>query len=1014
MTAKTHFYDIESLSNAFTNCTFKPEENSIDVHMLIDDEDLYNVPNFEQELLERIYEKNDNFRGTINIYNLKNEKDNNQFAEQFGVSDSNLVNDKTLIGSFPQNLRPVCDTDPEYDETIHPYMFGYNSYNYDTSILAIYFTEVYPFKQLRDENGQPIIGTMGEPEQLRQFEPTTAKIMREYNDELFTDEFRNSMPNRLTVDYDYQTRRWSQRNYANPMWKVRKSMMMSGRHLDVARLNEKQSHVGLKRLLGTLGYQILESDKLATGADSIETTDQLYDLIAYNVSDVVNLKKLFEHPYYQGQFNLKKGLISTYPELVYNSKRDEYTPDIRPEQTRRDRITIDSSSAQFATKALCPYGHLKDIPAVSFMYPSKVEAEKLGIEPFNVLDDTKEFFYNMFPQEEPRQQFDKVYDYYKSIEGVNLNQSDNYKRDYMNTPDYQEPQLLHLIPKNDNCVPYFLPDGSPSSCYVTFSTGGIHGSEYNKELYEFERKEWEQEVKNMEYVKSKFNHPLELRNAKTIEMPDGTIYPYRHFLKSSATIKRMESATPDQYDDFYKDLEKTEPILFRKNKDGSTKLAPKYVYTSADLTNHEDFVSYYPNMLRMMSAFWNPGLGYDRYAEIFYDKERYDVLRYDMNYTEEERHDFDELREGTKLVLNAASGAGDTTWDSSIRVNNLIISMRIIGQLFSWRIGQAQTYEGARIPSTNTDGLYSVLEPELNDLILQREAKSIHVEIEAEPLYLISKDSNNRLEMDPDTGVVTSTSGGSLSCYRDTTPTQSLRHPAITDWALSEYLIVTSTRDNMSLEEPLNMEVGKNILEAAKDKFEKHHLLRMFGNIVSSSIGSMDYIFGTKDNNPETPVILQQYNRVFIMKDNTPGTMKLRSASARKITNAQIAKRKRDNERMQQHDPFALKILSNHGIIPRDIPSEREAVIKKVTKIETDWDMYVQNKSLFHLTDEEIDFIINNLDMEKYLLLLKEAYEDNWMNKTPTPKKKPKVNIQEHNERQMEEEIDLEQLTLFD
>ena len=46
-------------------------------------------------------------------------------------------------------------------------------------------------------------------------------------------------------------------------------------------------------------------------------------------------------------------------------------------------------------------------------------------------------------------------------------------------------------------------------------------------------------------------------------------------------------------------------VLSRKN--GSFSLDARYTYTSFDLTNHEDFTSYYPNMLRMMDAFFNEG-----------------------------------------------------------------------------------------------------------------------------------------------------------------------------------------------------------------------------------------------------------------------------------------------------------------------------------------------------------------------------------------------------------------------
>ena len=105
---------------------------------------------------------------------------------------------------------------------------------------------------------------------------------------------------------------------------ISKNFIMSGRQIDVAQLNERQRRVGLKRLLGMLGWQILESDKLRPGTDRLRNEDELADLIAYNVSDVVNLKELFLHPFYQGQFILKKGLLERYPDLVYEEKGSSY------------------------------------------------------------------------------------------------------------------------------------------------------------------------------------------------------------------------------------------------------------------------------------------------------------------------------------------------------------------------------------------------------------------------------------------------------------------------------------------------------------------------------------------------------------------------------------------------------------------------------------------------------------------------------------------------------------------
>lgn len=973
-----HFYDIESLDNVFTLANEIPEQNHVDIYYLVDDPMLTAVDNFEQLVADRIHLRNKNFTGTVTCHDLRFEEANKKLAIEFGCSNAYIINDPDSRSMYPDEFRLVCDTDSNYSNDVHPYLAGYNSYNYDTTVLAEYFNDVWTERQANKKS---------------EFKPTTAKAMREFNNELFTKRFKENMPSRLAILPNRQKGGYHQPDYSTNQWKIRKNMLLSGRHIDVARLNEKQSKVGLKRLLGMLGYQILESDKLKQGQSTIETLDQLLELIAYNVSDIVNLEKLFQHPLYQGQFALKKGLLDTYPELVYERKANEYAPDVNPKKVRRDRLFIDSSSAQLATKSLCPYDHLSDLPVVSFMYPSERKAKELGVPQVNVLEESKKFFYSKFKQPELRAKFDTIYNYYKNIEGRNFNESQSYADDFTTNPDdvdYHAPENLADEPKINMNMFYYNADGTPSSCFVNFSTGGIHGAEYNKRLYEKDMLEWSQFATKMQYVKALYPNPIDCRKAKVITMPDGTQEEYKVFLKSGATMKKAE----------YRDVESTKPELFREDTNGLWKINPKYTYTSAAHANHEDFTSYYPNMLRMMSAFYNPGLGYDRYAEIFDNKQKYGKLMKDKSLSKAERYKYSILREGTKLILNSASGAGDATFESNIRMNNRIISMRIIGQLFTWRIGQAQTIEGAQIISTNTDGLYSVLDAAINDPILARESADIGVEIEPEPLYLISKDSNNRIEMEDDVEEIISASGGTLSCRQGPNPTKALAHPAIIDWAMTEYLIVSSIRyKTTALDLPFDDTIGRSILtqsvarisneidKSTNEPKGRREVLRMFQNVLASSPSSKTYIFATSDENPGKPIIMQHYNRVFIMKDGTPGTVHLHSATAKKLTPAQIKKRRANNERLEQHDPIASLVLTACGENLNELNdgdgSIKEATVKKVSGVEEEWSMLVLNKSLFELTDEEVDELLANIDIEKYLGLLHEGFEKNWMNDVP-------------------------------
>ena len=415
---KNYFYDVESLENVFSICNFRQEENILDVFVLSDDPKLLDSPTLLEDIKEVIYKRNKNFNGEVLFYNLANDNDIRIFTKLIGLSDAHLVNDPNSKSNYPKEFRPVCDTDDNYNENVHPYLFGYNSYNYDTTILAKYLDLVW--------SKEPDY-TPGVKERVHDGVPNqvTAREMRAINDMLFTKDFKSQMPKLLTYEITHRGPNMNDQSYQTPAWRIRKNMLMTGRHIDVARLNEKQSKVGLKRLLGMLGYQILESKNLRNKT-VLNTKEELYELIAYNVSDVVNLAQLFKHKFYQGQFTLKKGLLKTYPELIYDRAYDEnnkplYKPDIRQTKVRRDRLTIDSSSAQFAAKALCPYDHLKDIETVSFNYPSDrivEEYRKKGIiiKQINVLDDARDFFYRNFPQKKLRKEFDTIYNYYKSIE----------------------------------------------------------------------------------------------------------------------------------------------------------------------------------------------------------------------------------------------------------------------------------------------------------------------------------------------------------------------------------------------------------------------------------------------------------------------------------------------------------------------------------------------------------------------------------------------------------------------
>lgn len=61
----------------------------------------------------------------------------------------------------------------------------------------------------------------------------------------------------------------------------------------------------------------LSNIRIRTTIRKINSKDDLKNLIAYNVSDVVNLEKLFDHNIYTSNFENKLMLMENYPEIIY-------------------------------------------------------------------------------------------------------------------------------------------------------------------------------------------------------------------------------------------------------------------------------------------------------------------------------------------------------------------------------------------------------------------------------------------------------------------------------------------------------------------------------------------------------------------------------------------------------------------------------------------------------------------------------------------------------------------------
>ncbi|WP_139368363.1 hypothetical protein [Evansella clarkii] len=1037
------FYDVESLSNVFTVAWWlpHPDMNAI-ILSYLDDDSIIQSEADEEYIRQYIYQLHPRLKaaGTQIVFeNIKHTGCINEFVGSNGNTHSvlgmqsfakrlGLANQSTYLNAriddrhkegggltYDPAYYPVKQTDPDYDENSHGYRFGYNSTNYDLTILAHLLSALHDCHFGADYTNRPVLWDSNVP--------FTASMLRDFNDELFEDAWKSKMAMRLAHAPGSHPDSFG--DFKKPGWILRKGWLLSGRYIDVSRLNEKLQKVGLKRLLGMLGLQIMESEKLENNT-KINNLEEFADLLAYNISDVVNLQLLFEHKVYQNSFNVRGQLLKTYPQTVYGQKkgyaqngREMPVDDGNYTNIRKDRLARDSTSAKFVEYAIAPYQPIKDIPAVSFIYPSELEAKKLGIERTDILEDTKKFFEENVtadPSHQAHKDFMEIYNFYDNIRGHNFNSSKAYQQHYGSGA--QEPKTNQYIKQlmstyNTNLFYHHKDEqGSVyrSSCLANFSIGGIHGAEVNTTLFNQDVTEYENERAVQDYVEGLYDSATEALNGPTyVTLPadlpltdrlkkkvkdDGTI-KIRDFVKSGSTKAKAT----------WRDVPGVD--LFKKGTSGSWHVQDKYKFVSVGESHHEDFTSYYPLLLSRLSVFINPSYhGYkdngdpaDPYDDMFQERLIKKKEAKNMNLSELIRELANIEQESRKLLINAASGAGDATFDNNIRANNAVISMRIIGQLFAWRIGQAQALAGARVPSTNTDGLYTMdISAEVNDRILEEISKDMYIGIEPERLdRFVSKDSNNRLEVYE--GKITSAKGGTLNSWGGPQPTQSLDHAAVIDRILAKYLA------DERLENPADHEFDRAHAEKMFQEFIQEHVqngtpqeaLKFFQWIVASSTGTHRYHYAKLVNKHTGEIAiknLQHYNRIFLIKETgEPIRQELYLATRRVIDKQKWTKREKEyknGERMRndlwEHDADALDILAQNGLDlnehnqnPASAHHKDEAKTMKIRTMPANQHVGIYNQSVVDLPDDQALQMIQMLDVKAYTDILEHTFKS-WSN----------------------------------
>lgn len=545
-------------------------------------------------------------------------------------------------------------------------------------------------------------------------------------------------------------------------------------------------------------------------------------------------------------------------------------------------------------------------------------------------------------------------------------------------------------------VPYYDRYGRPTSGYAQFSVGGVHGAEYDLARYERDVDEFVRLRSDLAYLRETYGdtpegalafyqendrlivsaHPglkAAMRRALpvAVPLPSGHPLPVKSYLKSNCSGKRAE----------WRDGMPAKPTLELLLDNGDTKFNEAYGYTSVDFVNHEDFSSYYPSLLDMMAAFRNPHLAVNRYHDIYVAKEEYGRQRDALPKGDPRARKINIKRNGVKLQLNAATGAGDAKFDNPVRMNNRILSMRIIGQLYSWRIGQAQASAGARVVSTNTDGLYTILDADLNQHILDREKASIGVRIDPEQLCLISKDTNNRVEWKPDADSphgyrILSGGGGDLTHWQGPNPTKDLAHPAAVDMVLAHYLVRTAMRGgerafSESFDEALAMDLLNELVAG-----DPNRALVMLGLMVSASPSKMSYPFGQRIADGEI-VYLGHYTRLYAIADKDAPDALTAVRAVGSLAAARNAPPVGDKAAA-----LAEKVLLHNGVTKDDLMGARRyPAISAISGLPKDMPVIVENHSVREMPADEASLLLSRLDLPWYCSLVRSKWEKGWRNK---------------------------------
>ena len=310
--------------------------------------------------------------------------------------------------------------------------------------------------------------------------------------------------------------------------------------------------------------------------------------------------------------------------------------------------------------------------------------------------------------------------------------------------------------------------------------------------------------------------------------------------------------------------------------------------------------------------------------------------------------------------------------------------------MFTYRIAAALAIEGARIPSSNTDGIYVFDMPiDKNTKIVDRELKKLYISIDQEPLYLVSKDANNRMEMS--NGKVTSARGGTLTSWSGARVDNRLSHPAIVDKVMTYYLQLTDLKGDVD---------QAKIKQALKQYYDNPVILDEFKDFPDASKRTFVYMASWVMRSTSGSIFIDSNDKIY------PGTIRVwltKSGPSLKRYTTRKAKPSKSFTKFAEMlpktskigDPDLLTYLTRVNALDKyftraatveeylqNIPDNISTYVvakAKISGLPDKAHLLTNNNSLLKMSEKDIDDIYQQLDLSMYAEMISE-FAKVWQN----------------------------------